>query len=108
MLHLASFFLDHWLWHPLVGRGYQFWSGPEGSIPQVAIIGGVWAGYRKINCHAKGCPRIGHYAVEGTPYKVCRYHHPKVPNEGVTGKHIRDAHRIATQDLREKRKNGEA
>lgn len=102
MLHLATFFFDHWLWHPLGGRGYQFWSGPEGSIPQIAIITGVWAGYRKINCHAKGCPRIGHYAVEGTPYKVCRFHHPRVPNAGVTAEHIAQAHSDALATIDKK------
>ena len=32
---------------------------------------------------------------EGTPYKVCRKHHPSVPASGATAKHVADAHRAA-------------
>lgn len=89
----------HWLEiHTGIARGgpdpfYNFWSGFGSDIGEVAIIGGIWMGIKKINCHVQRCPRIGHYVVDGTPYKVCRKHHPDVPSKGaLTADHISDAH----------------
>lgn len=67
---------DHWIFHPLLGRGYQFWSGIGSDIAEVTLIFGVYAFLRKNNCHTKGCWRIGRHPVEGTGYVVCRKHHP--------------------------------
>ena len=73
-------------------RAYDFWSGFGSDIGEIALIGGVWMGVRKINCHDKGCPRIGHYEVMGTPYKVCRKHHPTMNGERITAEHVAAAH----------------
>lgn len=92
--------IANWFWHPLGActgpncKGYQLWSGIASDIGEVTLITGLILGYRKINCHAKTCPRIGHYEVEGTPYKVCKYHHPKVPNSGPSAEYISDIHHI--------------
>jgi hypothetical protein len=51
----------------------SFWGGFGSDIPEFAIFVVLW---RKINCHAKGCPRIGLHKVDGTPYVTCRKHHP--------------------------------
>lgn len=78
------------------GAYYGFWSGFGSDIGELALLGGLWMGVRRINCHVKGCPRIGHYEVTGTPYKVCRKHHPDVPNKGVTHAHIIESAKCQT------------
>lgn len=58
------------------------------SLGFSGAIVGVW---RHVNCHVEGCPRVGRYGVEGTPYKVCKPHHPTVPDT-ITAEHIAAAH----------------
>ncbi len=93
-----GFFQHLWWWIEVhtgtvneSGPYYGFFSGFGSDLGEVALIGGIWMGLRKINCHVKGCPRIGHYEVKGTPYKVCRKHHPDVPSEGITESIVHDA-----------------
>lgn len=78
---IAVAFLAHFAWF-LSGTStwYVFWSGFGSCLTEFAIIGVV---FRKINCHTRGCWRIGHHHIEGTPYTVCRRHHPDVPNRGL-------------------------
>jgi hypothetical protein len=75
---------------------YNFWSGIGSDIGEVTLISavgiGVYTGVRKVNCHSKRCWRIGHHALEGTPYILCRHHHPSVPNLGATHEHILNVH----------------
>ena len=76
----------NWLWvHLLNGLGvrprtpstaYNWWSGAGSDVGELAILGALITGYRHVNCHTKGCFRIGHHPVEGTTYKTCRRHHP--------------------------------
>ena len=77
---------------------YNFWSGFGSDLGEATLISavavGVYTGVRKANCHTKGCWRIGHHAVDGTPYIVCRHHHPGVPNDGPTHAHILKAHHL--------------
>ena len=64
-----------------------------GEATLISAVGvGVYTGVRKVNCHTKGCWRIGHHALEGTPYILCRHHHPEVPNHGATHEHILAQH----------------
>lgn len=76
---------------------YNFWSGIGSDIGEVTLISavgiGVYTGVRKVNCHSKRCWRIGHHPLEGTPYILCRHHHPGVPNGGATHEHILSEHR---------------
>ena len=60
-----------WTYHD--PDGYNIISGP---LADITLIGGAIAIYRKHNCHAKGCWRIGRHVVSGTDYIVCRKHHP--------------------------------
>ncbi len=60
-----------WTWHD--PDGYAIISGP---LADITLLGGAYAIYRRHNCHAKGCPRIGRHPVSGTDYIVCRKHHP--------------------------------
>lgn len=55
-MHLAAFFFDHWLFHPLVGRGYQFYSGVAGDLVYLSLFGAL---YHHLNCAEPGCPWVG-------------------------------------------------
>jgi hypothetical protein len=76
---------------------YNFWSGFGADLGEATLITavalGVYTGVRKVNCHTKGCWRIGHHTLEGTPYILCRRHHPHVPTKGATHEHILEVHR---------------
>jgi hypothetical protein len=76
-----------WFWNP-TGHWVIFWSGFGSCLTEFAIIGIV---YRKLNCHQDGCRRIGLHKVEGTPYIVCRRHHPAIPDGKVTAEQIATA-----------------
>ena len=77
------------------GPFYGFWSGFGSDLGELALIGAIVTGYRHVNCHVKGCPRIGHHPVEGTPYRVCRRHHPAMSDKFPTVEDIHAAHRAA-------------
>jgi hypothetical protein len=76
---------------------YNFWSGFGSDLGEATLISavgiGVYTGVRKVNCHTKGCWRIGHHALDGTPYILCRHHHPDVPSKGASHEHILEQHR---------------
>jgi hypothetical protein len=76
---------------------YNFWSGFGSDIGEATLITavgiGVYTGVRKVNCHTKGCWRIGHHRLDGTPYILCRHHHPDVPTKGASHEHILEQHR---------------
>jgi hypothetical protein len=80
---------------------YNFWSGFGSDIGEATLISavgiGVYTGARKVNCHTKGCWRIGHHALDGTPYILCRKHHPLVPTRGASHEHILEQHRKFTE-----------
>jgi hypothetical protein len=75
---------------------YNFWSGFGSDLGEATLISavgiGVYTGLRKVNCHTKGCWRIGHHALAGTPYILCKHHHPEVPNHGPTHEFILKQH----------------
>jgi hypothetical protein len=77
---------------------YNFWSGFGSDFGEATLITavsvGVYTGARKVNCHTKGCWRIGHHPLDGTPYILCRHHHPDVPNRGASHEHILEQHRL--------------
>jgi hypothetical protein len=75
---------------------YNFWSGFGSDLGEATLITavflGVYTGLRRMNCHSKGCWRMGHHPLQGTPYILCRHHHPDVPNGGASHEHILAAH----------------
>lgn len=77
----ASFFFHHWLFHPLIGRGYQFWSGIAGCFISLGLLSGGITAYRHINCHAPWCPRRGVHPTADGQFRLCRKHHPDLPDE---------------------------
>jgi hypothetical protein len=76
---------------------YNFWSGFGSDLGEATLISavgvGVYTGVRRVNCHTKGCWRIGKHRLEGTPYVLCRHHHPHVPSRGASHEHILEQHR---------------
>jgi hypothetical protein len=102
---LIAFFgaLRHWFaLHTGILHGgpdlyYNFWSGFGSDLGEATLITavgvGVYTGARKVNCHTKGCWRIGHHVLEGTPYILCRHHHPGVPTRGASHEYILEEHR---------------
>ena len=71
------------------GAYYAFWSGIEGDLTQLFILGGVLLLYRRHNCQVKGCYRIGRHPVEGTPYKTCHKHTTKADHYNLHAHHGR-------------------
>jgi hypothetical protein len=80
---------------------YNFWSGFGSDLGEATLITavgvGVYTGVRKVNCHTKGCWRIGHHRLDGTPYILCKHHHPDVPNHGASHEHILEHYRRAQE-----------
>ena len=89
----------HWLAHLLgidneTGPIYAFWSGFGSDVGEFALLGGLVALYRRHTCHVdhpRFCWRPGTHPVAGTPYRVCKRHHPAVPAK-VTPDRIAAAH----------------
>ena len=72
------------------GRWNLFWGGFGSCLTEFAIVAVVW---RKVNCHAKGCYRVGLHKVNGTPYITCKKHHPVHPgSKSCTADQIAQAH----------------
>ena len=75
---------------------YNFWSGFGSDLGEATLVSavgvGVYTGVRKVNCYTKGCWRIGRHPLDGTPYILCRHHHPDVPSQGASHEHILQQH----------------
>lgn len=98
----------NWLAHILgvdnvSGRWYGWWSGAGSDVGELAIIGGLATMVRQKNCHVHKCWRLGRHPVEGTPFVVCRKHHPDDP---LTAQDVHAAHRRAMGWLHHDRKEG--
>lgn len=78
----------------LSGSFYGFWSGIGSDLGELAIIGAAIGLYRKHTCHVDRCWRWARHPVNGTPYTVCRRHHPAIPDV-VSHEDIVVAHQIA-------------
>lgn len=78
--------VQHWLTvhtgssnTPGTPPNYNFFSGAGSDLSELAIVGAVLGAYRKHNCHADGCWRIGRHVVTGTPW--CDRHHEQARTE---------------------------
>lgn len=104
----AIFLAPVWLWHPLgycatagstkavVGcKGYNFWSGIFSDVGEITLLGGAIAAYRKFNCGAPGCLRIGKHPTADGLHHLCKKHHPDIPDSGHTLAEIHESHRAA-------------
>jgi hypothetical protein len=59
------------------GQYYGFWSGFGSDLGELTLLGAIMGMWRAHNCHVRGCWRISKHPVDGTPWKVCRKHHPQ-------------------------------
>lgn len=71
----------------------SWWGGFGSDIPEFGILLVL---YRKFECHADGCRRVGMHHVDGTTFVTCRKHHPTKGNtvEAIHQAHA-DAHKNA-------------
>jgi hypothetical protein len=83
--HLLALSWD-FFWWPESGKWYAFWSSFGACLTYFAIFAVV---YRKLDCRARGCRRIGVHHVDGTLYITFRKHHP---TGGATADGILKAH----------------
>jgi hypothetical protein len=95
LLIKGSFFFSHWLFHPLVGRGYQFYSGVLGDIPEIGILFAGIGILKHLNCDAPRCFRYGPHRTADGHSKLCRVHHPDLPNHRLSLKEISARHHKA-------------
>jgi hypothetical protein len=91
--------MGHWLLNlfgisNLAGYGYGFFSGIGSDLGEVALIGAIIAVYRKHNCHVQRCWRVSRHPVHGTPWVVCRRHHPMI-DKAPTAAQVVEDHRQA-------------
>lgn len=90
-----------WWWHALQhwlgldsasGPAYLAWSGVLSDLGEATLIGGLFAVYKKHNCHTAWCWRFGHHEftdeLAGISYKLCRRHHPAHPGRQLRRGHI--------------------
>ena len=87
-----------WFWlevhlgiHDLSGPYYGFWSGFGSDLGELTIVAAIVGAYRAANCHVHKCWRIGKHQIAGGRFKVCKTHHPDIPDQ-ITAEHISDAH----------------
>lgn len=87
-------FLSHWLGlDNASGSLYLWWSG---FFADLTIFAGAFGLYWHHTCHVGTCWRLGPHPVEGTPYKTCKTHHPKIDHTtAVTVETIHQAHQDA-------------
>lgn len=75
------------------GAVYLWWSGVGANLGEFAIVGALFAHYKRHVCHVDAprfCWRLGMHPVAGTPYKTCKRHHPTVPAR-ISADHIAQA-----------------
>jgi hypothetical protein len=93
LVALVLFVLPDWLWHPLGYcsgtriqirdcKGYNSWSGSFSDLGEITLIGGLIAVYRKYNCGAAKCWRIGKHPTADGLHNLCARHHPDLPADG--------------------------
>jgi hypothetical protein len=98
-----------WLYHPLgvcalaphaqyvACRSYNFWSGSGSDISEITLLGIAIAGWKHVNCAAPWCFRIGRHPTADGLHKLCRRHHPDLPNRRLSLQEIHDRHRAHQQ-----------
>jgi hypothetical protein len=80
------------------GTAYLLWSGVGSDLGELAIIGALFAHYKRHTCHVtdpRFCWRPGIHPVAETGFRTCKRHHPTVPDR-ITADHIAAAHEAAS------------
>lgn len=65
------------------GAWYLWWSGVAGDL---GFLGAGYALWRKHSCHVGRCFRVAHHDVG--PFRVCRKHHPGLPDRAPTAEEV--------------------
>lgn len=100
LLHHALNLVFNWFGISGTGSHYGFWSGAGSDLGEVTLLAAVIAGYRKINCHTKGCLRIGRHELpvhDHLVVKLCAKCHPHHEGRAMTKHHIHRLHRDYTE-----------
>jgi hypothetical protein len=79
------------------GPYYGFWSGFGSDLSELAIVGAIIQIFRVHNCHVHRCWSFRTYPVEGTPYKVCKHHHPAMKQGVISHEDVITAHRLQNE-----------
>jgi hypothetical protein len=79
------------------GGHYGYWSGFGSVFPWVLLgLGGIFTAvglhWRHVNCHEKGCPRIGRFPAAGGDFRYCGHHHPDWEGKHPSREHILARH----------------
>ena len=70
-----------WFWHPLrPGDGLNFYSGIGSDIGELTLISILWLGFRRVNCSAPWCPKVGLHPTADGQHHLCGFHHPDHPS----------------------------
>lgn len=104
MLHWLSQAFSTYVLHVQNHNGYQFWSGFGSDLGEATLIGIALGAWRHVNCHAPRCLRFGKHPTADHQHKLCRKHHPDLPNRKLSLGEIHDRHfqaRVRAVDLNE-------
>lgn len=82
---------------PLHGAGYQWWSGIGSGSP---IFVGLIAWWRHHNCMTPRCLRLGRHPTADGVHRLCRRHHPDIPDRGMSLEEIHERHHQTVEWLR--------
>lgn len=82
------------------GAWLNWWGGLGSSLSEFGIFLVIW---KKFECHAPGCHRIGLHRTADGAYVLCRKHHPDVKND-LKLEDIHAAHFAAKAAQEESRK----
>ena len=96
----------YWLWHPLFGPGYQFYSGVGSDISEITILGAAIALLKHANCDAPRCLRYGPHRTADGHHKLCRKHHPDLPNHRLSLREIHARHAAHNDDYNPMTRHG--
>lgn len=84
--------------HPLRYWGYEFWSGLGSDLSEITLLGIAIGAFRHVNCQAPWCWRIGRHLTADGHHKLCRRHHPDLPDSRLSLAEIHARHRQANSE----------
>lgn len=95
MWHWLSQAFSTYVLHVQRSNGYQWWSGMGANFGEVTVIGLGITAWRHINCAAPRCPRRGTHPTADGQHKLCRKHHPDLPDRKLSLAEIHRRHHAA-------------
>lgn len=84
MLHWLVQAFSTYILHPLHNNGYQLWSGSGSDLGEITLFGLFVGAWRHVNCHAPWCLRLGKHPTSDGHFKLCRKHHPDLPEKRLS------------------------